>query len=54
MYTNITYGLYNWKTCCIMTFMKYKKKEILKLHTKIRKQQKMGYSLENLLIYANV
>lgn len=27
MYTNITYGLYNWKTCCIMTFMKYKKKE---------------------------
>lgn len=51
MYTNITYGLYNWKTCCIMTFMKYKKKRNSR---KIRKQQKIGYSLENLLIYANV
>lgn len=37
MYTNITYGLYNWKTCCIMTFMKYKKKEILEKYVNNKK-----------------
>lgn len=41
MYTNITYSLHNWKTSCIMNFIKYQ----IRNSRKIRKQ-KTVYQLE--------